>query len=184
MNPCFINLFLLFSESEAAGSSSLLSAPGLWRWINLIIFVVALIYIFRNKLKIGRIFDDRATAITKELEEAKREKTEAEQKLAEIQMRLDSLDHEKNTIHEEAKREAQLESDRISRTAESDAEKIRQAARREIEGALAGARNQLRAFVAEQSASLAESIIRREIKSEDSEKIVKEYIDELRGVDK
>ena len=66
----------------------------------------------------------------------------------------------------------------------ADAEKVRQTAQREIEGAMKAARTELRAFVAEQSVGLAETIIRREIRPDDNTRMLNKYIDELHEVSK
>jgi len=52
-------------------------------------------------------------------------------------------------------------------------------ARREIEGAMRAARAELRAFVADHSVATAEGIIRKQIKPEDEQRIVAEYVGEL-----
>jgi F0F1-type ATP synthase membrane subunit b/b' len=46
------------------------------------------------------------------------------------------------------------------------------------------ARGELRAFVAEQSVAMAESLIRREIRSDDNTRMVNRFIDDLSGVKK
>ena len=172
-------LLFLAENQEAAG---FLKNQTVWRVINLLIFVLILVYIFRNKIKIGQVFDNRAATIGKELEQAKREKQEAEQKLAEVESRLSHLDQEVARIRADAEAEREREAARISQSAEADAEKIRQTAQREIEGAMKAARTELRAFVAEQSVELAETIIRREIRPEDNARMLNKYIDDLHEV--
>jgi ATP synthase F0 subunit b len=152
--------------------------------INLSIFILVLIYILRNKIRIGEVFNNRAATIVKELEQAKRDKQEAEARLGEVEARLGRLDQEVAGIRAEAERESQREAERVSQVAAADAEKIRLAARREIEGAMKAARTELRAFVAEQSVALAEGIIRREIRPEDNTRMLNKYVDDLREVNK
>jgi F-type H+-transporting ATPase subunit b len=154
----------------------------LWQVINLVIFVAGLVYIFVNKVKIGEIFDKRAAAIKRSLDEARKEQAEAQKHLAEIASRLARLDQELAHIKEQSELEARREAERIKQAAEADAEKIAQLARREIEGASRAARAELRAFAAERSVELAESIIRKDIRPEDSRRIVSRYVDELGGV--
>jgi ATP synthase F0 subunit b len=152
--------------------------------INLLLFVIILVYILRNKIKIGQVFDSRAARIAKELEQAKRDKQEAQERLAELESRLGQLDREVAEIRANAERESAREAERIKRAAEADADKIRQMTQREIEGAMRNARSELQAFVAEQSVAIAESIIRREIRPEDNARMVNKFIDELEGVGK
>lgn len=174
----------LVLAAEAGHSGGLLSDPTLWRVINLLVFALILVYILRNKIKIGQVFDNRAAAIGKELEQARRDKQEAQQRLAEVESRLANLDQEVAAIRAEADREAAREQDRIRQAAAADAEKIRQMAQREIEGAMKSARTELRAFVAEQSVEMAEGIIRREIRPEDNTRMMNRFMDEMREVNK
>jgi len=171
----------LAAEAEATG---LWTNPTLWRVINLLIFVVILVYILRKKVRIGQVFDDRAASIVKELEQSKRDKQEALERLAQLEARLAGLDQEIAQIRADSERESARESERISQSAAADAEKIRQTAHREIEGAMKAARNELQAFVADQSVALAEGIIRREIKPDDNTRMVNKFIGDLSGVSK
>jgi F-type H+-transporting ATPase subunit b len=182
-----VDLFIrpaLFLAAEQAEATGLLNNKPLWRVINLLIFVIFLVYIFRKKLQIGKVFDDRAASIVTELEQAKREKQEAQERLQELEARFARLDQETAAIRAEAERESAREAERIKQTAAVDAEKIRQTAHREIEGAMKAARVELRAFVAEQSVALAEGIIRREIRPEDNTRMVNKFIEDLSEVTK
>jgi ATP synthase F0 subunit b len=164
--------------------TGLLGNITLWRVINLLVFVIFLIYILRNKIRIGQVFDSRAASIVKQLEQARQDKQEAEARLAELEARLGRLDQEISEIRAEAERDSAREAERIKQAAAADAEKIRTAAQREIEGAMKSARTELQAFVAEQSVAVAEGIIRREIRPEDNTRMVNEFIDDLSEVGK
>jgi F-type H+-transporting ATPase subunit b len=163
---------------------SFLMNQGLWQVINFIVFVAIMIYILRNKIGIGKVFDDRAVAIRKELDKAKIEKEEAERKLSEVEARMSKLDEEVAQMRAEADLEAEREATRIREAAALEAEKIKLMTAREIEGAMKEARAELRAFVADNSVAMAEAIIRRELKPEDNSKILNKYVEELRGVAK
>lgn len=182
MIDCLIHPVLL--ATDAAGEGGFLTNPAVWRVINLIVFLLVLVYILRNKVRIGQVFDNRAAAIRKELEQARHDKQEAEQRLAEVEARLGRLDQEVAEIRAEAAREAEREAERVRQAAAADAEKIRQMAEREIEGAMKSARTELRAFVAEHSVEMAEKIIRREIRPEDDRRMLTEYLDNLREVNR
>ena len=170
-------MMLLFAEGE-----SFLKNQDLWRIINFVLFAVFLIYIFRNKIGIGKVLDNRGVSIRKELDKAREEKAEAERKLAEVEARLQRLDAEVAQIRAEAESEAEREAERIRKAAAADAEKLKQMTAREIEGAMKAARAELRAFVAEQSVAMAEAMIKRDIKPEDNSRMLNKYVDELREV--
>jgi F-type H+-transporting ATPase subunit b len=161
-----------------------LSNKPLWQVINFFVFVAIMIYVLRNKIGIGKVFDDRAVAIRKELDKAKIEKEEAERKLAEVEARLGKLDEEVAHMRAEAELEAEREATRIREAAALEAEKIKLMTAREIEGAMKEARAELRAFVADNSVALAEAIIKRELKPEDNSKMLNKYVEELREVAK
>ena len=172
-----VNMMLLFAEG-----GSLLTNQSLWKILNFLIFVALMVYLLRNKIGIGKIFDDRAGAIRRELEKARVEKEAAERKLAEVEARLGRLDEELVQMKAEAEREAERESARIREAAALDAEKIKQMTAREIDGAMKEARTELRAFVAENAVGLAEAIIKSEIKPEDNSRMLSKYVSELREV--
>jgi ATP synthase F0 subunit b len=153
-----------------------------WRPINLLIFLIFLVYLLVKKLRVGQVFDNRAATIVKELEQARRDKEEAQRRLAEVEARFARLDEEVAGIRAEAEREAAREAERIRQSAAADAEKIRLTAQREIDGAMKAARTELRAFVAEQSVALAETMIRRDIRPEDNQRLLNRYMDELSEV--
>lgn len=169
-------LLLAAGQAEAIG---FWNNPDIWRVLNLLVFVIFLIYVLRSKVRIGQVFDNRAASIVKELEQAKRDKQESQQRLAELEARLGRLDQEVADIRSEAERESVREAERVRQTAAADAQKIKQSAQREIEGAMKAARGELRAFVADQSVALAEGIIRREIRADDNIRMVNKFIDDL-----
>jgi F-type H+-transporting ATPase subunit b len=179
----FIRPALLFA-AEAAEQNDIWHNFTLWRVINLLVFVIILVYILRSKVRIGQVFDNRAASIVKELEQAKRDKQESQQRLAELEARLGRLDQEVAEIRAEAERESAREAERIQQAAAADAEKIRHTAQREIEGAMKAARGELRAFVADQSVALAEGMIRREIRADDNTRMVNKFIEDLSEVSK
>ena len=182
-----IDLFIrpaLFLVAEQAEAKGFWENSNIWRVLNLLVFVIFLIYILRSKVRIGQVFNNRAASIVKELEQAKRDKQESQQRLAELEARLGRLDQEVADIRAEGERESAREAERIRQTAAADAEKIKQTAQREIEGATKAAKGELRAFVADQAVALAEGMIRREIRTEDNTRMVNKFIDDLTEVSK
>ena len=73
-----------------------------WRPINLLIFLIFLVYLLVKKLRVGQVFDNRAATIVKELEQARRDKEEAQRRLAEVEARFARLDEEVAGIRAEA----------------------------------------------------------------------------------
>lgn len=157
--------------------------PGfeLWKFINLAIFVAALLFILTRKVKLGEAFRNRREGIKHELARAQQERDAALRKLKEVEQRLAQLEAEVANIQEQSVREATEERERIARSTETEIAKLSEQAQREIENAGKTARHELRRYTAEQSVRLAEEMIRREMQPEDDARLVGRNIEELGG---
>jgi F-type H+-transporting ATPase subunit b len=157
--------------------------PGfeLWKFVNLAIFVIALIFAMRRFFGVPEMFRDRKETIKRELAKAQEERDAALQKLKEVEERLAQLDKEVTVIKEQSAREAVEERERIARSTETEVTKLSAQALREIESAGKAARKDLRRYTAEQSVRLAEKIVRREMKPEDEARLIRNNIEELGG---
>lgn len=169
---------LLFALQEGAAHEG-----GLPEWlpqvVNLAIFLGIVIFLLRKPM--ASFFEARGAAIRADLEKAKREKTEAEEKLAEVEARLAKLGAEQEAIRIEAAREAEAEHARVAARAEEEAHKIAESAGREIDGALKAARAELQRFAAEKAVDLAEATIRHEMTDADRARIVDDYAAQIGG---
>ncbi len=155
--------------------------PGfeLWKFVNLVIFVAAMVFIMVRKAKLGDAFRMRRESIKAELDRARKERDAALEKLKEVEARLAGLDSEIANIAERSKREADAERDRIAQSTEVEISKLSAQAQREIENAGKSAKNDLRRFAAEQSVQLAEQMIRRNMRPEDDARLINRNIDEM-----
>jgi F-type H+-transporting ATPase subunit b len=151
-----------------------------WRWLNLIIFVAAFVYILRRP--VSEAMRARREGIRRDLMRAQEERNAALAKLEEVEARLAKLDAEVKSVREQSEREAAEERERIRKSTEEETRKLREQAQREIESAGKAARQELREFAAEQSVRLAEEMIRRDIKPEDDARLVSLRVEELGGV--
>ena len=156
--------------------------PGfeLWKFVNLAIFVTALIIVMR-KFGLPALFAERKETIKRELARAQQERDAALAKLKEVEERLARLDTETATIKEQSVREAAEERERIARLTETEIGKLGEQAAREIESAGKAAKKELRRYTAEQSVRLAEEIVRREMKPEDDARLIANNIEDLGG---
>jgi F0F1-type ATP synthase membrane subunit b/b' len=151
-----------------------------WRWLNLIIFVIIFVYILRRP--VSEAMRARREGIRRDLMRAQEERNAAMTKLEEVEARLAKLDAEVESVRAQSEREAAKERERIRQSTEEETRKLREQAQREIESAGKAARQQLREFAAEQSVRLAEEMIRRDIKPEDDARLVNLRVEELGGV--
>lgn len=179
----FVISNVLFALADG-GETRWWDYPGfeLWKFVNLGIFVLLLVYILTRKAKLGEAFKARREGIRSELARAQHERDAALTKLKEVEERLALLDAEVRVIQEQSQREVTEENERIARATESEIVRLGEQAQREIERTGKTARHELRRYTAEQSVRLAEEIIRREMKPEDDARLITRNIEDLGGV--
>ena len=171
-----MNLCFAFSET-----TKWWDYPGfeLWKFVNLFIFVGALVYILVRKAKLGDAFRARREGIRAELEKARAERDAALAKLKEVEERLAGLDSQVATIKEKSKAEAAEERERIAHSTEAEIAKLTAQGQRDIENAAKTAKKDLRRFTAEQSVRLAEEMIKRDIRPDDDARLITRDIEEM-----
>lgn len=150
--------------------------------VNMAIFLGILAYILGKPL--ANFFESRSRRIREDLDRAKRERAEAEARLAEVNGRLARLEEEREQIRREAEAEAEAEAARVAARTDEELRRIAEATEREVAGALKSARAELQAFVAEKAVELAEARIRSEMTDEDRRRLIERYSDQLQGVKK
>jgi F-type H+-transporting ATPase subunit b len=179
MFTALITSLFTLADGEAAPWWNIPSFE-VWRWLNLLIFVVLFIYILRRP--VSDAMRARREGIRRDLMRAQEERNAALAKLEEVEARLAKLDTEVAGVRQQSEREATEERERIRKSTEEETRKLREQAQREIESAGKAARQELREFAAEQSVRLAEEMIRLDIKPEDDARLVSLRVEELGGV--
>lgn len=162
------------------GGGGIITLETIARLINLLIFLGIMYYLLRKPL--GEALRARREGIRRELMRAQEERNAALAKLEEVEARLALLGSEVETINAQARKEAEEERARIERSTEEDARKLQEQARREIESAGKAARMELREYAAEQSVRLAEEMVRGNLRPEDDERLVRDYVEDLGGI--
>jgi F0F1-type ATP synthase membrane subunit b/b' len=163
-----------------AGDGSWLSYPGLeaWKFVNLAIFITLGIIFLRSKINQGLLA--RRGAIQQELIAAQAEREQALARVAEADSLLNRLNDDVRTVHEQARKEAEDERQRLAAGTEREMEKLKLQAQREIERADKLARKELREYLAKRSIELARESLRNQMRPEDDTLLIKESIGELR----
>jgi F0F1-type ATP synthase membrane subunit b/b' len=159
-----------------------LNYPGLelWKFANLVIFVVCAAYLHRRFGRpVREALRSRGERIKHDLAKAREERDLALAKLAEVEARFTDLDAEVIAIREKAKLEGEAERDRIKLATEEEISRIREQAKREIESAGKAARQELRRFAATESVRLAEEILKGEIGPDDDARLTSKSVQEL-----
>jgi len=123
----------------------------------------------------------REEFIRSSLEEARRDRADAEARLKEYEDRLNTARTEATAIVEEARRDADSVQRRIEEEADAEAERILERARREIAIAKETAVKELYSLSAKLTADVAGKILAREITPQDHERLIRESIERLGG---
>jgi F-type H+-transporting ATPase subunit b len=162
------------------GAWEWLNYPGLeaWKFVNLAIFLAIAIFFLRRKVNEALLA--RRESIRQELIAAQKERERAFAKVAEADSLLSRLEADIETVHEQARQEAESERKRLADSAEREMEKLKQQAVREVETAAKIARKELRKYLAQRSVELARENVRRQMKPEDDINLIIQNIGELR----
>ena len=188
----FSNAVFLLAESvghAATGAGGFtefydkyLNYPGYeaWKFINLGIFVAALVYILKKPLSAA--FTTRRDAIRAELIKAEQEKQAALAELTTVESKLAALEGEKATVLQKAREEAEAEKVNILKQTEFEVEKMREQADAEINRLVQQVKSELRRFSADESVRLAEEKLRAKINPENDAALVRAGIQEIGGL--
>jgi len=151
----------------------------LWFTMNFIA-LVAILYKYGRK-PIGDMFRQRRETILKRYNELIEKKKEAEARYIELQEKLKNLEKEAKEIYENYVQQGIKEKERIIAEAEAQAERIKQQAELYIQQEVEKAMAALREEIAEESVKVAEEILKKSITVEDQKKILKDFINEIKG---
>lgn len=146
----------------------------LFRWINFIVLAIVL-YVVLSKI-LPRALQDHHHHIQQAIEEAKASRTTAERLLRENQQKTANLQQELNQLQEQAVQEREELARRMEGEAQQLATRIVTQARLEVERATERARQSLREEAAALTVQIAEDILRREVRDEDNQAIIRRYI--------
>ena len=149
-----------------------------WKLFNFGLLAVGA-YLVWTKVIAG-LLDKRSAEIKNAIEEAQRAKDEAEKKAAEYREKLALLDKRVSDIANELKLEGESEKARIISEAGKAAERLKEQAKTAAEQEIKKARLEIREEAAKAAVELAEEILKKEISPEDHERLVKEYLNNLR----
>ncbi len=153
---------------------SLLSMSMLWRVINFAV-LAGVMYKFLAK-PLGNFLKGRREEIIKSLEEAKRNKEEAEARYRELSERLQNRDQEFAKIRETAAENAEKMRERMIAETREKAIELEEKAKASIEQELNQAREDLKRQAADLAVKLAEGKLSREITVDDHRRFMDEYL--------
>lgn len=147
----------------------------------MLFFFIILIYLV-GKFAWGPVMDmmkKREDYIANEIEQAEKNRAEAEKASKEAIERLRQTKQEAQKIIEDARTAGLKQEQDIIEAAKKEAERIKQAAQEEIQNEKEKAIQALQDQVASLSVLIASKVIEKEISAQDQEKLIEEYIKEV-----
>jgi F-type H+-transporting ATPase subunit b len=151
-----------------------------WVAVAFVAFVLVLLY-YRVPRLISKALDERAEAIRKELDEARRLREEAQALLADYQKKHRNVGQEADVIVETARREAEALANETRASMTESLERRTRMAEEKIERAEAQALDEVRASAIDVAVAAAEKILREKMAAGGDASLVDQSIRDLRG---
>jgi F-type H+-transporting ATPase subunit b len=144
------------------------------RTANFVILVSILVYLLKKPM--GNFLTSRRQDIQKLLADLQLKQQEAVQVSAEYRAKLAALDDETKKIVAELLSEGEAEKQKIIQAAERQAAYIKQQAEIAVQQEIKAAREKLQEEITELSVAAAKRILRKSIKAEDQDRLVKDFM--------
>lgn len=172
--PC---LFLASSACASGGGDGEMHAKLInfgWKSLDFVVLAALIYWLIGKKAK--DFFAGRRENIGRALAEAASAREEAQRKFREYEVKLDKAAAEIDELTRMIREQGLAEKQRIIQEANEIAEKIKEDARTRMEQEFKKARHQLRIEAVRYSTQMAESLLRENIRTEDHEVMVRDYI--------
>jgi F-type H+-transporting ATPase subunit b len=151
-----------------------------WVAVSFVGFFLILFY-YKVPALIAKLLDDRADAIRKELDEARRLREEAQSLLADYQKKHRNAGQEADAIVEQARREAQLYAEETRAALAETLERRTKQAEDKIARAEAQAVDDVRAAAVDLAIAAAEKVLREKAAGAGGAALIDETIRGLKG---
>ena len=163
-----------FAEGNESGESSLL----MWKWANFLVLAGALGYLMVKTLP--SLFAARTEAITKDMVESQKIRQDAEDRAADVERRLATIETEIAALRAESKEETAAEADRLAKHTADEIARIQAQTAREISDAGKTAREELIRYAAGLSVELAAQRIRARMTPATEDRLVRGFVRDLK----
>lgn len=160
--------------------SDLLKNPEIWVLIAFLVFIGIVLYVKVPEM-LAKSLDERAAAIAKELDEAKRLREEAQQILADYKRKAAAADDEAKAIVDEARREAEAMAAETKKNLAESVERRTKLAEDKIARAEAQAVSEVRATAVDAAIAAAERILKEKVSGSAATTLIAESIQGLKG---
>lgn len=168
-------VFAAANPQEAAETTT----GWIYRWINFLIFVGVLVWVFAKKTP--PYFRSRQKAIADAIAESARAREEAERLERDAEQKMASLDREVDELRSSAKRDSAAEAQRIRALAQEEAKRIEQAGQMEIRAAERAAQTELKAIAARLAIERAEALLVERVNSQAESNLFRGFVSALEG---
>jgi F-type H+-transporting ATPase subunit b len=150
-----------------------------WKWANFLLLAGGLGYMISKRAP--ALFQTRSQEIQQAIAEAAQAKKDAEARAAAIELRLQNLETEIDSLRQSARSEMAAEGDRLRRETEHRLRRIQEQSLQEIAQITRAARDELRKYSAQLAIGLAEQRIRSRMTPEVQQNLVDGFILDLRS---
>lgn len=166
-------VFAVTNPQEEAGSTT----GWVYRWINFLILVAALVWVFAKKTP--PYFRNRQKAIADAIAESARAQQEAQRQEREAEQKMAVLDSEVAELRTRSKRESGAEAERIRALAQDEAKRVAQSAQAEIRAAERAAQMELKVIAARVALERAEALLGERISAQTESSLFNGFVAEL-----
>ncbi len=154
--------------------------PKFWVMIAFLLFMALLVF-YKVPSAVAKVLDDRADAIRRELDEARRLREEAQQLLADYQRKAREADEEAKSIISQAKREAEALAAETRKGLVDSLERRTKLAEDKIARAEAQAQAEVRGAAVDAALAAAEKILKGRVSGSTASNLIDEGIRDLKG---
>ncbi len=160
--------------AEGGGGLIELNGSLIIQIVNFLI-LLAVLYRFMYRPLVGAL-DNRSAAIKHQLAEAQQAREEAQRQLAAMEDRIRSAHAEAQATRDRALQDAAALRERLTAEARQEAGRLVEAAQAQIAGEVRRARAELRAEVGQLATELAERLIRKSLRDDDHQRLMREAL--------
>ena len=164
-------------EGHGGGVSEAKFWDFIWRTLNFVVLFVILFIVLRKPM--SQFFGNRRANIAQTLSDFEDRKAKAESRFKELEDKLASLEGERDRIISAYVKEGEEEKEKIIAHAEEMAERIKNQAEVTIGLEIGSAKAELMREIADLSATMAEDLIKKNINTQDQERLVEEYLEKV-----
>lgn len=154
--------------------------PMFWVLVAFLLFVALLLW-KRVPSLVGKMLDERSDAIRKELEEARRLRTDAEALLADYKKKAREAEAEAQAIIDQAKRDAELTAADARKALSESIDRRSKQAEEKIARAEAQALSEVRGAAVSTALAVAEKMIRERVAGAAGSQLIEQSIGDLKG---